>query len=193
MDVTFRPTADLVDDIGPDVRSCDVQFRQFGGRTEFAGPISTVRCFQDNALLKSVLSEPGEGRVLVIDGDASVHAALVGDVIAELGRSNGWSGLIVHGAVRDAATLRTLDLGIKALGTNPRKSTKTGAGERDIPVTFGGVTFVPGEGVTGAKITVKGDVPGLSADEFRAKAEWAKDNCPVSQALKAVPKELVIV
>lgn len=145
MDVTFRPTADLVDDIGPDVRSCDVQFRQFGGRTEFAGPISTVRCFQDNALLKSVLSEPGEGRVLVIDGDASVHAALVGDVIAELGRSNGWSGLIVHGAVRDAATLRTLDLGIKALGTNPRKSTKTGAGERDIPVTFGGVTFVPGE------------------------------------------------
>jgi regulator of ribonuclease activity A len=140
-----RPTADLVDDIGPDVRSCDVQFRQFGGRTEFAGRISTVRCFQDNALLKSVLSEPGDGGVLVIDGDASLHTALVGDVIAELGRSNGWAGLIVHGAVRDASTLRTLDIGIKALGTNPRKSTKTGAGERDVPVTFGGVTFVPGE------------------------------------------------
>ncbi|MCI4674208.1 ribonuclease E activity regulator RraA [Candidatus Mycolicibacterium alkanivorans] len=145
MTVTFRPTADLVDDIGPDVRSCDVQFRQFGGRTEFAGPISTVRCFQDNALLKSVLSEPGAGRVLVIDGDASVHTALVGDVIAELGRSNGWAGIIVHGAVRDAATLRTLDIGIKALGTNPRKSTKSGAGERDVPVSFGGVTFHPGE------------------------------------------------
>lgn len=145
MTVTFRATADLVDEIGADVRSCDVQFRQFGGRTEFAGAISTVRCFQDNALLKSVLSEPGDGRVLVIDGDASVHTALVGDLIAELGRSNGWSGLIVHGAVRDAATLRTLDIGIKALGTNPRKSTKTGAGERDVAVTFGGVTFVPGE------------------------------------------------
>ncbi|AKK30935.1 ribonuclease E activity regulator RraA [Mycobacterium sp. EPa45] len=145
MSVTFRPTADLVDDIGPDVRSCDVQFRQFGGRAEFAGPISTVRCFQDNALLKSVLSEPGDGRVLVIDGDASVHTALVGDVIAELGRSNGWSGLIVHGAVRDASTLRTLDIGIKALGTNPRKSTKTGDGERDVPVSFGGVTFTPGD------------------------------------------------
>ena len=92
MAVPFRPTADLVDEIGPEVRSCDVQFRQFGGRSEFAGPISTVRCFQDNALLKSVLSEPGDGRVLVIDGDASVHAALVGDVIAELGRSNGWVG-----------------------------------------------------------------------------------------------------
>jgi regulator of ribonuclease activity A len=145
MSVEFRPTADLVDDIGPEVRSCDTQFRQFGGRIEFAGPISTVRCFQDNALLKSVLSEPGEGRVLVVDGDASLHTALVGDIIAELGRSNGWAGLIVHGAVRDASTLRTLDIGIKALGTNPRKSTKTGAGERDVPLSFGGVTFAPGE------------------------------------------------
>jgi regulator of ribonuclease activity A len=143
--VTPQATADLVDEIGPDVRSCDLQLRQFGGRDMFAGPISTVRCFQDNALLKSVLSEPGNGGVLVIDGDASVHTALVGDLIAELGRSNGWSGVIVNGAVRDASTLRTLDIGIKALGTNPRKSTKTGAGERDVEVTFGGVTFVPGE------------------------------------------------
>jgi regulator of ribonuclease activity A len=143
--VIFRPTADLVDDIGPDVRSCDVQFRQFGGRTQFAGPISTVRCLQDNALLKSVLSTPGEGGVLVIDGEGSLHTALVGDVIAELARSNGWAGLVVHGAVRDAAALRELDLGIKALGTNPRKSSKTGAGERDVTVSFGGVTFVPGD------------------------------------------------
>jgi regulator of ribonuclease activity A len=143
--VIFRPTADLVDDIGPDVRSCDVQFRQFGGRTQFAGPISTVRCLQDNALLTSVLSTPGAGGVLVIDGEGSLHTALVGDVIAELARSNGWAGLVVHGAVRDAATLRDLDLGIKALGTNPRKSGKTGAGERDVMVSFGGVTFVPGD------------------------------------------------
>lgn len=141
----FRPTADLVDDIGPDVRSCDLQFRQFGGRTEFAGPVSTVRCFQDNALLKSVLSGPGRGGVLVIDGDGSLHTALVGDVIAELGRANGWAGLIINGAVRDAATLRTLDLGIKALGTNPRKSTKTGAGERDVVLHLGGVEFRPGD------------------------------------------------
>ena len=145
MTVTPRPTADLVDDIGPDVRSCDLQLRQFGGRRAFAGRISTVRCFQDNALLKSILSEPGDGGILVIDGDGSVHAALVGDVIAELGRSNGWSGLIINGAVRDASTLVTLDIGIKAVGTNPRKSTKSGSGEQDVPVTFGGVTFVPGE------------------------------------------------
>ncbi|MGI9125821.1 MAG: ribonuclease E activity regulator RraA [Mycobacterium sp.] len=145
MSVVFRPTADLVDDIGADVRSCDLQFQQFGGRTQFAGPIVTVRCFQDNALLKSILSEPGDGRVLVIDGDGSLHTALVGDVIAELGRASGWAGLVINGAVRDAATLRTIDIGIKALGTNPRKSAKTGAGERDIVVTLGGVEFRPGD------------------------------------------------
>jgi regulator of ribonuclease activity A len=141
----FRPTADLVDDIGPDVRSCDVQFRQFGARTQFAGPITTVSCLQDNALLKSVLSTPGQGGVLVIDGEGSLHTALVGDVIADLAHSNGWAGLIVHGAVRDAAALRGIDLGIKAVGTNPRKSAKTGAGERDVTVSFGGVEFVPGD------------------------------------------------
>lgn len=145
MTIEPRATADLVDDIGPDVRSCDLQLRQFGGRPEFAGRVTTVRCFQDNALLKSVLSEPGDGGVLVIDGDGSLHTALVGDVIAALGRDNGWSGLIVNGAVRDASTLRTLDIGVKALGTNPRKSTKTGAGEREVPVEFGGVTFTPGD------------------------------------------------
>ena len=143
--MSFRPTADLVDSIGPGVRSCDLQFRQFGGRAEFAGPISTVRCFEDNALLKSLLSQPGAGGVLVVDGGGSLHSALVGDVIAELARSNGWAGLVINGAVRDAAALRGIDIGIKALGTNPRKSTKTGAGERDIEITLGGVTFTPGE------------------------------------------------
>ncbi|KUH85789.1 MULTISPECIES: ribonuclease E activity regulator RraA [unclassified Mycobacterium] len=144
MSIDPRPTADLVDDIGPDVRSCDLQLRQFGGRSEFAGPVTTIKCFQDNALLKSVLSEPGNGGVLVIDGDGSLHSALVGDVIAGLGVDNGWAGLVINGAVRDSATLRTLDIGIKALGTNPRKSSKTGAGERDQPVEFGGVVFEPG-------------------------------------------------
>ncbi len=145
MTIEPRPTADLVDDIGPDVRSCDLRLRQFGGRSQFAGTISTVKCFEDNALLKSVLSEPGKCGVLVIDGGGSLHAALVGDVIAGLARDNGWVGLIINGAVRDAATLRTLDIGIKALGTNPRKSTKTGEGVRDVAVEFGGVVFVPGQ------------------------------------------------
>jgi regulator of ribonuclease activity A len=140
-----RPTADLVDEIGPDVRSCDLQFTQYGGKSEFAGPLTTVRCFQDNALLKSVLSEPGNGGVLVIDGDGSLHTALVGDLIAGLGVDNDWAGLIINGAVRDAAALSTLPIGIKALGTNPRKSNKTGDGQRDVAVEFGGVVFAPGE------------------------------------------------
>jgi regulator of ribonuclease activity A len=140
-----RPTADLVDDIYPDVRSCDLQLQNYGGTAMFAGRISTVRCFQDNALLKSILSEPGDGGVLVVDGAGSLHTALVGDVIAGLAAENGWAGVIVHGAVRDASTLRTIAVGIKALGTNPRKGTKTGEGDRDVAVTFGGVTFVPGE------------------------------------------------
>ena len=142
--VEARTTADLVDELGSQTASCDVQFRQFGGRATFAGPISTVRCFEDNALLRSVLSEPGDGRVLVIDGGGSLHTALVGDVIAGLGRSNGWVGIVVNGAVRDAATLRTIDIGIKALGTNPRKSAKTGTGERDVVVQLGGIGFAPG-------------------------------------------------
>ena len=143
--VETRATADLVDELGDDAHSCDTQFRQFGGRTAFAGRITTVRCFEDNALLKSVLSQPGDGGVLVIDGGASLHAALVGDVIAGLGQSSGWAGIIVNGAVRDSAALRSIDIGIKALGTNPRKSTKTGSGERDVDIEFGGITFVPGE------------------------------------------------
>lgn len=147
MTVEFKATADLADQIGPDIRSCDTQFTQYGGRTQFAGRVTTVKCFQDNALLKSILGESNPGGVLVIDGDASVHTALVGDIIAELGRSNGWVGIIANGAIRDAKTIGGMEIGVKALGTNPRKSTKTGEGERDVPLTLGGVTFTPGDTV----------------------------------------------
>ena len=146
-ELTFTPTADLVDEIGADVRSCDLQFTQYGGVREFVGTVTTVRCFKDNALLKSILGESNPGGVLVIDGDASLHTALVGDIIAELGRSNGWVGIIANGAIRDAKTIGGMEIGVKALGTNPRKSTKTGEGERDVPVTLGGVTFTPGDTV----------------------------------------------
>jgi regulator of ribonuclease activity A len=139
----FR-TADLVDEHGEALQSCDLQFRQFGGRSRFHGPIRTVECFQDNLLVKQVLSEPGAGAVLVVDGAGSLHTALVGDLIAGLARDNGWAGVVVNGAVRDVAALRDLDVGIKALGSNPRKSAKEGAGQVDVPVTFGGATFRPG-------------------------------------------------
>ncbi|ANE05274.1 regulator of ribonuclease activity [Corynebacterium crudilactis] len=140
----FIATADLVDIIGEDAQSCDSQFRNFGGLIDFHGPITTVKCFQDNALLKSILSEDSEGGVLVIDGAGSIHTALVGDIIAGLGKDHGWSGVIVNGAIRDSAVIGTMDFGCKALGSNPRKSTKTGAGERDVVVTIGGIDFTPG-------------------------------------------------
>jgi regulator of ribonuclease activity A len=139
------PTADLVDKYGAELRVCDVQFRQFGGRRMFAGPVRTASCHQDNGLLRDLVQTPGGGAVLVVDGAGSLHTALVGDVIAGYAQRSGWAGLVVHGAVRDAVALAGIDLGIKALGTNPRKSGKTGAGAIDVPVTFGGVTFQPGD------------------------------------------------
>lgn len=137
-------TADLYDERGSELQSVSLQFQDCGGDTSFSGTVRTVKCFQDNALLKSVLSTPGDGAVLVIDGGGSLETALVGDIIAGLGADNGWAGLIVHGAIRDRVAIGTLPLGVKALGSNPAKSTKTGSGETDVPVSFGGVTFTPG-------------------------------------------------
>jgi len=138
-------TADLIDDFGDELQSCETQFRSYGTRDAFTGRIATVRCHRDNALVKYVLNTPGEGRVLVVDGAGSLASALMGDLIAASAVRNDWAGVVINGAVRDVATLRTLDLGIKALGSNPRKSAKDGAGEVDVPVTFGGVEFRPGD------------------------------------------------
>jgi len=147
MDLPPAPaaTADLVDQHGDAVHSCDVQLRQYGGRTSFGGLVRTVRCHQDNALVKQVLATPGQGQVLVVDGGGSLHTALMGDLIAASAVEHGWAGVVIHGAVRDVAALRELDLGVKALGSNPRKSAKRGAGEVDTAVSFGGVTFRPGQ------------------------------------------------
>ncbi|MEO9325797.1 ribonuclease E activity regulator RraA [Nocardioides sp. C4-1] len=144
MSADFVPTADLHDKHGDALLSCYLQLRQFGARTRFRGTIATVRCHEDNVLVKQALSEAGHGKVLVVDGDGSLHRALLGDVIGELAVGNGWEGVVINGVVRDSAALATLDLGIKALGTNPRKTPKLGLGERDVPVAFGGVVFVPG-------------------------------------------------
>lgn len=137
-------TADLYDERGDKLQSVSLQFQNIGGMSGFSGTVRTVRCFQDNALLKELLSGPGDGAVLVIDGGGSLETALVGDVIASLAVDNGWSGLIVNGAIRDRVALGTLPFGVKALGSNPAKSTKTGEGEVDVPVEIGGVVFRPG-------------------------------------------------
>ncbi|MER6093116.1 ribonuclease E activity regulator RraA [Streptomyces bluensis] len=139
------PTADLVDLHGTDLRVCDLQFRQFGAHRGFAGPVRTVSCHEDNGLLRDLLRTPGNGSVLVVDGQSSLRTALVGDLIATAAQDNGWAGLVLHGAVRDSAALAGLRLGIKALGTIPRKSAKNATGAIDVPVTFGGITFSPGD------------------------------------------------
>ena len=142
-------TADLFDAHGDRLRICEVQFREFGGTRRFHGPVRTIKTFEDNALIKRTLSERGQGAVLVIDGGASLRCALIGDVIAALADRNGWAGVVVYGAVRDTAALGRLGLGIKALGSNPRKSGKSGAGELDGPISFGGVDFAAGDWLYG--------------------------------------------
>ena len=138
-------TADLYDEYGEDLQIAKPIFNDYGGKKIFSGPTSTVKVFEDNSLVRAALEEPGEGRVLVVDGGASLRCALVGDKLAELGKDNGWEGIIVCGCIRDSDVIATIQIGIKALNTNPRKSVKKGVGERNISVCFADVTFKPGE------------------------------------------------
>ena len=135
-------TADLLD-AHPDALVCLVQWQSFGAPS-FSGQISTVRCFEDNVVLKATVSEPGNGRVLVVDGGGSLRYALLGDNIAEIAKGNGWAGVVLNACVRDSVALGKVGLGVKALGTNPRPSLKGGEGEVDVTVTFGEVSFEPG-------------------------------------------------
>jgi regulator of ribonuclease activity A len=142
---TARGTADLCDDHGDLVQVCEPIFHAFGGRMAFHGPISTVRCFEDNSRVKEAVESKGSGRVLVVDGGGSRRHALLGDKLGLAAVRNGWAGVIIHGCIRDSAELGRMDLGIRALGTMPLRSDKRGEGERDVPVRFAGVTFRPGE------------------------------------------------
>ena len=143
---TEPATADLFDEHGDALQSCDLQFRQFGGRSRFSGRIVTVSCHQDNTLLKSVLGEPGEGRVLVVDGGASRRCSLFGGNLAVAAAANGWAGVVVHGCVRDVAELAAQPVGVRALWVFPRKSERgLHSGQAGLPVVFAGVVFREGE------------------------------------------------
>lgn len=139
----FIPTADLADIVGSDVQSCDVQFTNFGGKTDFSGRVVTIRAVEDNGLVKKLLNSPGEGKVLVVDAGGNLHTAMVGDQIAQAAVDNGWNGIVINGAIRDSSIIKTLPIAVKALGTNPRKSAKDGNGTVDHKVSFGGIDFVP--------------------------------------------------
>ena len=138
-------TADLSDAHDADVHVLPLQLRDFGGRLAFHGEISTVRAFEDNSRVREAVNEPGRGRVLFVDGGDSLHRSLLGDLLAQKAMENGWSGVVVLGAIRDTAVIATLDLGVKALGTVPRKTERKDQGERDVPLQVGDIVIRPGQ------------------------------------------------
>ena len=142
--MTDFTTADLYDEHEEALQSLSLQLQNLGGHARFTGPIRTIRCHRDNGLVKQVLNSPGDGAVLVVDGAGSLESALMGDMIAAAAVENGWAGVVINGAIRDRVEISGLALGVKALGSNPRKSAKDGVGDLDVPIEFGGGTFTPG-------------------------------------------------
>jgi regulator of ribonuclease activity A len=139
--------ADLCDRHGENVLYCNsFPLRHFSKLRRFFGQIQTVRCHDDNSRVKEILATPGEGRVLVVDGAGSLARALMGDLIAESASKNDWRGVIINGVIRDSVAISQLEsLGVCALGTNPRKSDRKGAGTIGESVNFMGLQFVPGD------------------------------------------------
>jgi regulator of ribonuclease activity A len=138
-------TPDLCDDYPELVRVLEPMMGNFGGRESFGGEVVTIKCHEDNSLVKEHAGNPGQGKVMVVDGGGSMRRALLGDMIAENAVKNGWEGIIIYGCVRDVDALVTLDLGVQALASIPLKTDKRGIGDFNVSVTFGGVTFNPGD------------------------------------------------
>jgi regulator of ribonuclease activity A len=142
-------TCDLCDEHKSDTsgafRVLPPVFRDFGGRRKFAGPVVTVKCFEDNSLVKAAVESPGDGRVLVVDGGGSLRRALVGGNLAGAAARNGWAGIVVDGCVRDADELAAASVGVRALATVPMPPDKRGEGQRDVPVRIQGVWVRPGD------------------------------------------------
>lgn len=142
-----RSICDLCDDFPDDVWIANPLWRSFGARSVFGGQAVTVQCCEDNALLASVLDEPGAGRVLVVDGGGSLRRALVGGKLGAKAHANGWAGIVVHGAVRDVEELDQIDVGVLALAVVPMRPHKKGEGLRDVPLRFAGIEIQPGDWV----------------------------------------------
>lgn len=137
-------TADLCDHFSDTVQIGEEPFGDFGGRAPFHGTIETIKAFEDNSLVREAVGEPGNGKVLVVDGGGSMRRAMLGDMLAAKAVKNGWSGILINGCIRDSADIGEMDLGVKALGTHPCKTEKRGLGDRNVTVRFVGVTFEPG-------------------------------------------------
>ncbi|SDU02662.1 ribonuclease E activity regulator RraA [Halopseudomonas salegens] len=137
-------TPDLCDKY-PDVAVVEPMFSNFGGHDSFGGQIVTIKCFEDNSIVKEQVDQDGRGKVMVVDGGGSLRRAMLGDMLAEKAAKNGWEGIIIYGCVRDVDVLIQTPLGIQALASHPMKTDKRGVGDLNVPVTFAGVTFRPGE------------------------------------------------
>jgi regulator of ribonuclease activity A len=143
--VTTPATTDLCDE-HPGIQVCEPIFQAFGGRPAFSGPLTTLKVFEDNTLVREVVGQPGEGRVLVVDGGGSLRCSLFGGNLAVAAATNGWAGVVVHGCVRDVAELAGQPIGVRALAAFPRKSERgLHSGQSGLPVIFAGVVFREGE------------------------------------------------
>ena len=142
--MTFT-TPDICDEYLSEVQVLDPLFTEFGGREKFAGEMVTVKCFEDNSLVKKTLATEGHGKVLVVDGGGSLRCALLGDMLGAMAAENGWQGVLVNGCVRDVEILQGIDIGVRALNSHPLKSTKHNVGQVNIPLRFASVAFEPGE------------------------------------------------
>ena len=138
-------TTPYLSDAAPDARVLELQLHNFGQVTRFGGAVVTIKCHEDNSLVKECVEEAGAGRVIVVDGGGSRRRSLLGDMLAEKAVANGWAGLVIYGVIRDVDEIARMPLGVQALGTCPVKTDKLGAGQRDIPLQLGGVTVKPGD------------------------------------------------
>jgi len=149
MTAPFVPTCDLCDahkdDADGAFRVLPGVFRHFGGHARFQGPVSTVKCFEDNTTVRAAVQSPGHGHVLVVDGGGSLRRALLGGNLATAAADNGWAGVVIDGAVRDVAEMAAAAVGICALGTLPMASSRRAEGQRDVPVVLQGVTVRAGD------------------------------------------------
>jgi len=129
------------------VRVLDAIFRNYGGRDSFFGEAITIKCFEDNSVVKQLVGTPGHGRVIVMDGGGSLRRAILGDILAEKAARNGWAGLVINGCIRDCNEIAAIDIGVKALNTHPMKTEKRGLGDLNVDLTFAGHTIRNGDWV----------------------------------------------
>ena len=138
-------TPDIADAFPEQVAAIELPLQNYGALSQFCGAAVTVKCHEDNSLVKALVGTPGEGRVIVVDGGGSRRRALLGDMLAEQAVANDWAGLIINGAIRDVDEISVTELGVQALGTTPLKTEKRGVGQQNVSLHIGGVTVAPGD------------------------------------------------